>query len=168
MGIDAHNILDNCSKRIFKQCIDYLNAECDYFYCDLFAIDKVLTNVKLNHDIVLIAVRDHFYSQPHGEEEFTKIDELTYVERILYKVIKANPITYVTGDDPPMLIMHGEKDMSVPYNQSELLFQALKEAAVDVTLYCVKNGGHGFRDSSEDTMEELVEMSIQFFEKQLK
>jgi len=83
-------------------------------------------------------------------------------------VSMANPITYVSKNDPPMLIMHGEKDMSVPFNQSELLYAALKEAGVDVTLYCVKNGGHGFRDATEDTMDELIERSIRFFEKHLK
>ncbi|OVE79966.1 hypothetical protein BVY01_01150, partial [bacterium I07] len=83
-------------------------------------------------------------------------------------VLKANPITYVSSDDPPMLIMHGEKDMSVPFNQSELLHDALKNAGLESTLYCVKNGGHGFRDATEDSGEELAEMGIQFFEKHLK
>ncbi len=35
------------------------------------------------------------------------------------KAQKANPITYVTKDDPPFLIVHGDKDPLVPHNQSE-------------------------------------------------
>ncbi len=78
----------------------------------------------------------------------------------------ANPITYVTKDDPPILIMHGDMDMSVPVHQSELFHKALKKAGVDATFYVVKGGGHGFRDAKNDTSEDLSNMSIDFFDKQ--
>lgn len=57
---------------------------------------------------------------------------------------RANPITYVSNDDPPFLIMHGEKDRLVPLNQSELLADALKNAGVTVTFHVIKGAGHGF------------------------
>lgn len=60
------------------------------------------------------------------------------------KAARANPITYVTADDPPFLIMHGDKDPLVPLNQSELLEAALKKAGVDVTFQVIKGAGHGF------------------------
>ncbi len=60
------------------------------------------------------------------------------------KVARANPITYVTADDPPFLIMHGDQDELVPLNQSELLFDALRKAKVDATFFVVKGAGHGF------------------------
>ncbi|MCX6910784.1 MAG: alpha/beta hydrolase, partial [Verrucomicrobia bacterium] len=44
------------------------------------------------------------------------------------KARAANPITYVTPDDPPFLIMHGDRDPLVPHHQSELLAAALKKA----------------------------------------
>ena len=59
------------------------------------------------------------------------------------KVAKANPITYVTKDDPPFLIVHGDADPLVPHHQSELLAAALKAAGVPVTFYTAKGGGHG-------------------------
>ncbi len=59
------------------------------------------------------------------------------------KVAKANPITYVGKDDPPFLIVHGDQDRAVPYNQSELLHEALKKAGIETTLHRVKGGGHG-------------------------
>ena len=59
------------------------------------------------------------------------------------KVKRANPITYVTPDDPPFLIMHGDKDMQVPFNQSELLYEALKKSGVEADLYKIKGSGHG-------------------------
>jgi len=59
------------------------------------------------------------------------------------KVQRANPIAYVTKDDPPFLIVHGDKDPLVPHNQSEMLYDALKKASVDATFYTVQGGGHG-------------------------
>jgi len=60
------------------------------------------------------------------------------------KAQRANPITYVSKDDPPFLIMHGDKDRLVPLNQSELLAEALKRAGVQVTFRVVHGAGHGF------------------------
>ena len=63
------------------------------------------------------------------------------------KVRRANPITYVTPDDPPFLIVHGDSDPLVPYHQSVLLEAALKSAGVPVTFHTVKGAGHGgFQD----------------------
>jgi hypothetical protein len=59
------------------------------------------------------------------------------------KVVRANPITYVSRDDPPFLIVHGDQDPLVPHHQSEMLFAALKAAGVPVRLNTVKGGGNG-------------------------
>jgi acetyl esterase/lipase len=66
------------------------------------------------------------------------------IQENLAKAAKANPITYVSKDDPPFLIMHGDKDPLVPLNQSELLEAALKKAEVEVQLHVVPGAGHGF------------------------
>ncbi|MDA0347039.1 MAG: alpha/beta hydrolase [Verrucomicrobia bacterium] len=83
------------------------------------------------------------------------------------KTQRANPITYVSPSDPPMLLMHGDKDESVIYNQSELLYRALQKVGVESQLYKVKNGGHGFRNADESP-EMLSARAIAFFDKHLK
>lgn len=50
------------------------------------------------------------------------------------KVQLANPIFYISSDDPPFLIQHGNADCNVPFNQSELLDEALNKAGVSSTL----------------------------------
>jgi dipeptidyl aminopeptidase/acylaminoacyl peptidase len=60
------------------------------------------------------------------------------------KAVRASPITYVSKDAPPFLIMHGDRDRTVPLNQSELLYAALKKAGVDATFVPIKGAGHGF------------------------
>ena len=59
------------------------------------------------------------------------------------KVARCNPITYVTSDTPPFLIVHGDQDPLVPFQQSILLVEALQKAGVDVTFYTVEGAGHG-------------------------
>jgi len=59
------------------------------------------------------------------------------------RVARANPITYVAGDAPPFLIVHGDRDPLVPYHQSMLLDTALRQAGTQVTFYTVVGAGHG-------------------------
>jgi dipeptidyl aminopeptidase/acylaminoacyl peptidase len=81
------------------------------------------------------------------------------------KAARANPITYVSRDDPPFLIMHGTKDTTVPYNQSELLAEALKKAGVEFTLVPLEGAGHGGPQFFAPDKLRLVE---EFFERHLK
>ena len=83
-------------------------------------------------------------------------------------VKKANPITYIDKNDPPTLIIHGENDESVIISQSELLYNALKQARVETKLVHVKNGDHGYKPSQPDAAispnrEEINTMEIEWF-----
>jgi acetyl esterase/lipase len=81
---------------------------------------------------------------------------------------QASPVRYVTADDPPFLILHGEQDETVSIEQSEILDAALKKAGVETTFIRVKNAGHGFRPGSDPSPEEIRNTVIAFFNKQLK
>jgi len=78
------------------------------------------------------------------------------------RVANANPITYVTADDPPFLIMHGDDDRLVPIHQSEIFDKALKEAGVDVTFVPIAGAGHGLR--GVDTAKQVTA----FFDRHLR
>ena len=62
---------------------------------------------------------------------------------------QANPITYITPDDPPFLVQKGSADCMVPVGQSQLLVEALKSAGVPVEFDLIKGAGHGDMGSSE-------------------
>jgi acetyl esterase/lipase len=82
-----------------------------------------------------------------------------------------SPTTYVTPDDPPFLILHGDHDEIVPIEQSQILYDKLKAAGVPVEMVVVKNAGHGFSPVNGDiqpSMPELVQMVVDFFDKYLK
>jgi acetyl esterase/lipase len=57
---------------------------------------------------------------------------------------QASPTTYITPDDPPFLIMHGDMDNVVPFTQSQVLHERLMAGGVSSTYIQVHNGGHGF------------------------
>ena len=57
--------------------------------------------------------------------------------------VEASPVTYITRDDPPFLLMHGDKDDQVNYLQSEEMEVKLKAAGVPVKLLRIPGGGHG-------------------------
>ena len=54
-----------------------------------------------------------------------------------------NPGKYASKDDPPFLITHGDKDITLPWSQSYSLFRDLKDAGVTVEFKTIPNGGHG-------------------------
>ena len=61
-----------------------------------------------------------------------------------YRVYKeASPVNYVTPDDPPFLLMHGDKDEQVAFSQSIEMEAKLKAAGVPVKLLIVPGAGHG-------------------------
>jgi len=57
----------------------------------------------------------------------------------------ASPLFYVKASDPPMLLVHGDSDMTVPVLQSIALDAALTKVGVPHQLIIVKNAGHGFK-----------------------
>ncbi|MGB8165864.1 MAG: alpha/beta hydrolase [Chthoniobacteraceae bacterium] len=81
------------------------------------------------------------------------------------KARAASPITYVTGDDAPFLIVHGSADPLVPLAQSEQLNSALKKAGVESTLRVIDGGGHGGKGFDEP---EVTAQIRDFFTKHLK
>jgi acetyl esterase/lipase len=54
----------------------------------------------------------------------------------------ASPITYIDKNDPPFLIIHGEKDDLVPPQQSKLLSSCLNVVGVPNELIIVKDAPH--------------------------
>jgi len=56
---------------------------------------------------------------------------------------EASPISYVSKDSSPFLLMHGDADEVVPFEQAEVMEHALRDYGVEVKLIRVEGGGHG-------------------------
>ena len=68
-----------------------------------------------------------------------------------------SPIYFTSNDDPPTLIIHGDKDDNVPIIQGESMHQALLKAGVKSKFVTIPGAGHGFfnEDINKATMEML-------------
>jgi acetyl esterase/lipase len=65
---------------------------------------------------------------------------------------RLSPITYVRKGLPPILVLHGDADSTVPYEQSVELVKALKNAGDDAELITVPGGEHGFTPAEMDQL----------------
>jgi len=86
-------------------------------------------------------------------------------------VAEASPITHLTADDPPFLLIHGERDTLVPYEQSQLMYDRLVQTNVPAQLVIVKNAGHSFvapEGSATPTLGEINQIILEFLAKYLK
>lgn len=81
------------------------------------------------------------------------------------KAARVNSITYVSKDDPPFLIVHGDKDPTVPINQSQLLFEALKKSEVSAHFHTIHGAGHGGPGFAGKDIDQMVSA---FFDERLK
>jgi acetyl esterase/lipase len=61
-----------------------------------------------------------------------------------------SPVTHVSRDDPPTLIIHGDKDNLVPIQQAERFLDKLKATGVETKLVVKKGAGHGWPEWHKD------------------
>lgn len=74
-----------------------------------------------------------------------------------------SPINFVSKDDPPVFIIHGDADLVVPLQQSQILITTLNESGVE-NRFIIKKGG---RHSSETMNPEWQEFAA-WFDKHLR
>lgn len=75
-----------------------------------------------------------------------------------------SPVSKVTPDAPPFLLIHGTKDSTVPFSQSEELYDALEAAGCDVTLLALDGAEHADLMFFQD---EVWQQIIAFFKRTL-
>jgi acetyl esterase/lipase len=63
-----------------------------------------------------------------------------------------SPVTHVSDDDAPTLIVHGDADTLVPIQQAEIFLEKLKGAGVPTELVVKKGQGHGWPNIGEDLL----------------
>jgi dipeptidyl aminopeptidase/acylaminoacyl peptidase len=78
------------------------------------------------------------------------------------EAVAASPITYITKDDAPILVVHGTADNIVPFAQAEILHAALQKNKVDSTFLKLEGGGHGIGG------QEVGRRVTAFFDKHLR
>ena len=113
-------------------------------------------------DLTVTFERD---KSPHMEHVFGTADHKSQI------IKRASPVTHISSDDPPFLIIHGEKDDVVLLDQSQALYKRLVSADVPVNLIIVKNCGHSLTPIGggiAPTRAEITNIIADFFDQYLK
>lgn len=76
---------------------------------------------------------------------------------------KISPITHVSADDPPTLIVHGDADKLVPIQQAKLIVEKLRKSGVQAELITRPKRGHDLNGLEKD----VADMT-DWFDKHLK
>ncbi|UCG16930.1 MAG: alpha/beta hydrolase [Phycisphaerales bacterium] len=107
------------------------------------------------------------YRAPFDFREFDEgqkiFQRITDEERIREIARQISPITHVSSDDPPTLIIHGDADKLVPIQQAETFLAKLKEAGVPAKLVVRPGAEHGWKDMRRDWL-----LLVDWFDKHLK
>jgi len=95
-----------------------------------------------------------------------------------YPAINHTPysmLDYISPDGIPVISIHGDQDGLVPIDQSYQIEKKCKEKRIDFQLHTIKDAQHGFFDEywtfnrmNRKYMEEAIEITISFLDKQLK
>jgi acetyl esterase/lipase len=105
-----------------------------------------------------------------GPSEFSEFARKSARFRAKYKgngkfFKSVSPLTYLTKDDAPVLILQGTDDRLVPQSQSKLVHKRYKELGLESTLVLIKGAGHGGPQFSDAERSKLVKA---FFDKHIK
>lgn len=86
-----------------------------------------------------------------------------------YHIAKtASPLSHVSPDDAPFLLMHGDQDAVVPFSQSESFAQKLKEHGVPVELMSITGAKHGPSFPGAENLPDLDEARVAWMDRHLK
>ena len=91
---------------------------------------------------------------------------LNHAEAQLYR--EASVDTYISPDDPPFLLVHGDQDRAVAIEHSVIMEAKLREAGVEVKLIKMPGGGHGPSISAGENPEDYVAAMIEWFDRRLR
>ena len=78
------------------------------------------------------------------------------------KAAEFSPIVFVTSDDPPTLLIHGDQDPLVNISNSQIIFDALKKNNVKTDFITIAGASHGFRgEDAKRAMAATVKWFVQ-------
>ena len=77
-----------------------------------------------------------------------------------------SPINYLRTDSPPLLMIQGDKDTTIPVKHAYYMQEKAKELKAPVEVMIIKNAGHNWRKVEADiapTRNEIIEATVQFY-----
>lgn len=111
----------------------------------------------------MTASNNYFYLTALTDEEITGFTLETAQAK--EAIAKIDPISLVTPEVPPTLLLHGDKDEIVPYECSVRMFNKLKENGVDAGLLTYQNMGHQIDLAPQELCDKRIAHMLNWAEK---
>jgi len=96
------------------------------------------------------------------DDKSNRLERIENPETIQEYYKRNSAISFVSKDDPPILIFHGSEDKLVPIQQSEIIIDKLKEYGVPCKLLKIEGKGHGWETPLENEFSEVIKWFNQF------
>jgi len=121
----------------------------------LLANDKRFdTNCSYDGEIKVAAIIDKY-----GVTDLVPLSDWKSAKRWLGKGFEdkeftksVSPLYYVSKNSPPVVIVHGDEDPTVPYRQSVVLYEALQKHGVKSDFLTIEGGLHGKFSKEEKSL----------------
>lgn len=103
----------------------------------------------------------------HGHPAYRQLlgyEAGTPADRMDAKAIKdVSPISFVSPDDPPIMLVHGDKDNIVPLKHASKMYERLKNVGVKTELVIVEGARHGVAGAGP----KITQRAVAFVREQL-
>ena len=79
---------------------------------------------------------------------------------------EVSPINYLSKDSPPLLMIQGDKDTTIPVKHAYYMKEKADATGAPVEIMIIRNSGHNWRRVDEDidpSRETIIERTVQFF-----
>jgi len=120
-------------------------------------------NAQMNQKILVftgLAAAFDFKRWNDSTQTFTSISDAAQKKELAEAV---SPLNFVTADDPPTLIFHGDKDVLVPMMQSKYIIEKFNQVKVPNELVIRNGAGHGWKLNADEEKK-----MVGWFDKYLK
>lgn len=93
--------------------------------------------------VVTLFAQSSFATVPLNADVHALLDPLIRQKGEAAALKEASPITYVSKNAPPFLLIQGDKDEYIPFTESTNLQTALRNVGVKCDIIRIPNGAHG-------------------------
>ena len=83
---------------------------------------------------------------------------------------EVSPVTYLRADSPPLLMMQGDKDPTIPVHHARYMKERGDAIKAPVEVFIVENSGHNWREvggALRPSLEEIMTKTAAFMKQQL-
>jgi len=117
-------------------------------------------------------ILEHFHSVGYNldaafdfhtwDKELHRFERIENLETIRDYYKKNSAINFVTNDDPPIMIIHGDEDKLVPLQQSKMMIKKLKAQNIPCKLLVIEGKGHAWDTPVENEYSAVLRWFNQF------